>query len=272
MIKDSEDFNKELDFLELFKVLFKGRFIVLSTVIFFLFSSVVFLSLTPSTYTSKVTVSEPSVTDLKDIKTNIYNINGILEYSEKNVFDLFVGNIQNYESWLEFIAQNKNKLERFKGLLGEASYQNLKFKHNKEGKVDVLLSWKSVEGAEELLVGFVQFVNLKTSKEITSNILTSIDHVLSEDLYRKTLEPIDKNKKCPESAVKADARIKILEELKPKIKNVVVESNVNRHNPLSYKVAPNRALIIALAILFGLMLGILLVFLFDFIRSNKSKC
>jgi LPS O-antigen subunit length determinant protein (WzzB/FepE family) len=285
MTGNDKNLNKEFSLMELWNVLSKGRSIIFLTTILFLFSSIVFLFVTPRTYTVQVTVTEPSITDIQALRTGVYGIDGILEYNGESVQKTIVRNIQDYGLWRRFIAETKNKSQESAGLLNKVSHKDLRFKlstdNDDDTKIDFFLDWENTKEPTKLIIDFLKFIDIETTKEIISNISVSINYLqrLDKNLIEETkmlIQHCDPYGQLYCSAlktnlIKSNRRIKKLKEIKTKIHNSPIKTvRVTSYDPLSYKVKPNRTLIIVLAIFFGFMFSVLLTFFLYFIKENNN--
>jgi LPS O-antigen subunit length determinant protein (WzzB/FepE family) len=287
MIEENKNFNNEFSLLELWSVLFQGRSTIFFTTILFLLSSIVFLLFTPKTYVAQVTITEPSIEDIQALRTNDYGIDGILSYDAKNVHKLLVSKIQNYDLWRKFIAETKIKgeSEEFVGLLNKVSYKDFKIKSYVDGsnnvKTDIFLDWKNAGEVDKIIIKFIHFADMETSKELVSNILSMIkNNQNSQVLLIEDTKSLIQNchtygqmycLSLNKTLLHIIRKNKVFNKIKVDLKSSLIKTTrVISYDPLSYKVKPRRTLVVILATIFGFMFGMLLTFFLDFVKKKNS--
>ena len=286
MAEYNKNIEHDLNLNILWKILSSEYKTIIFLTIFFIFLSSLVLFFINTAKDVKVSISKPSLYNVKGLSVEKYGINNIINYNEKEIFEVFVNEIQSFDLWEDFVASNKNTTKQDEVALTNYLFNSFSFFHKKgEYKSDIV--FRSNQFNDKLVIDYIDFAIVEIRKKIVNNIISSIE--LQEEKFKLEVENIRNlihecnsiitlHDYCSKISVDLASSLQRIATLK-EIKNSVGAFegrliNVETYSPESYKKWPNKPLIVVLSVVFGVMLGILIAFLRYFYTSKTQhkKC
>jgi len=285
MAEHNKYIEQDLNLNTLWKIILSEYKTIIFLTLFFIFLSFLMLFFINTAKDVKVSISKPLLYNVKGLMVEQYDIDNVINYSEKEIFEVFVNEIQSFDLWKDFVASNKNTTKQDGVTPTNYIFNSFSFFHKKgEYKSDIV--FRSNQYNDKLVIDYIDFAIVEIRKKIINNVISSIE--LQEGKLKLKVENIRNlihecnaiklHDLCPKTSVDLAPLLLRMTTLK-KVKNSVSAFegrliNVETYSPESYKKWPNKPLIVVLSVVFGFMFGILVAFLRYFYTSKMQhkKC
>jgi LPS O-antigen subunit length determinant protein (WzzB/FepE family) len=265
----------EINFIELIKILIESRKLIISTILIFTLASIIYsLSLKPEFKSS--TILEIGKVQMQDNDKNLNIVSDLISDTKvqimKNPDDTFSQNvsINSLEGNLIKLKTTSNSVEQNENILNEVisyideRYSNIETLINNKKKISLN---KKIENIKNEITYF----KAKLSDQTQSQYLKIIKDLDKDTQATQTLDLLFRNSEYNDRLFSLNQNlIKLIENLD------ILNSKVSSKSQIIQKIKtktikPKIKLIISFSIFIGLITGISLVFINNFIKSFRER-
>ncbi|HAS8352226.1 LPS O-antigen length regulator Wzz(fepE) [Morganella morganii] len=212
--------NNEINFLWLFTILYKSKFVIIGVTLLFTIAGFAVISFMPSKWTSQAVITEPTAYEIKQLKTNLNTL--MLVDINTNINELYIYNkfINNYNSRVlqeEYLVgtdyykklltkiQNPTPISERKLIekiiTKDINLDTLDRKSNDErfnNEINLSFTAPTSEEAYNLLSGYISFISTKVRTEVKDEL---DDQVKLKLIYEQKALQMDLERAANERSV-----------------------------------------------------------------------
>lgn len=193
--------NIDITFYELLEMLWKGKVILICSVVFFLFLAFGYIKYSPQLWTSNAVITKPSYKEIMPLKmevSTLYNVitNNVMTNNDEidelnqllsrdNVFKIYINSFASFDNkkqfiknTLEFKKLNKENINRSVYINKLANKINIKpIIENGEKTEKIILEFQAgtAEKSNQYLVEYIKFINNIVRNNVKNDLLSFVN-------------------------------------------------------------------------------------------------
>lgn len=196
--------NVDITFYELLEMLWKGKIILICSVMFFLFLAFNYIKYSPQLWTSSAVITKPSYKEIIPLKMEVSTLYNVITNNDEinelnkllsrdNVFDMYISSFSSFDNKKKFIENSQD----FKKL--KESNRNI-YINKWVNKITIKPVLENGENTKKVIIEF-QAGTAEKSNQYLVEYISLINNILKNNIKDDLMSFVNKNKGLLESKI-----------------------------------------------------------------------